>query len=115
MTFIGWLVAVKVFAAGSKSSALASVTVPLALPPVIKTLPLASKVAVCSARGLVIAFGSKVNVLVAGSKISALDRFAVSLNPPVIKTVPFGRSVMVKSTRAAFMLLMVVKVRADGL
>ncbi len=73
------LVAVKVFVAGSKSSALASVVALLELPPVIKTFPLARRVAACTARAVAIEAVRSVKEFVAGSKSSALERKVVSL------------------------------------
>ena len=97
----------KEFVVGWKISAVPTVVKVVALltesPPAISTVPSCRRVAVCSERGLVMALGSKVKELSAGSKISADAREVVSLKPPAINTVPFESRVAVKSTRGSCM------------
>ena len=69
--FITPLVAVNLFVAGSKISAVADIAAVKA-PPVMRTLPLAKATAACPARVVVIENVRSVNELLDGSKSSAL-------------------------------------------
>src|SRR6266852_177771 len=92
--FIAPLVAVKLFVAGSKVSAVASVAAVMP-PPVMRTLPLDKDTAAWPERTVVMEAARSVNELVDGSKSSALesDEFEfgmIVLYPPATKTFPFG-------------------------
>src|SRR5215472_11556466 len=83
-------------------------------PPVIKTFPVFSRVAVCPSRGRVIE-PVALNVLVDGSYSSALERavaresFPLGVYPPAIRTFPSGSKVAVCPARA----VIIVPVRAN--
>jgi hypothetical protein len=77
---------------GSYSSADAKAPEPSAEPPVIRTLPFASKIAVCDARAIDID-PVGLNKPVVGSYSSADTR--EGLPPPVIRTLPFASKVAV--------------------
>src|SRR5436190_130797 len=103
----------KVLAVGSYSSAVLK-TVKLLLeeplpPPVMRTLPLGSRVARWEERGDVIVAVRAVKVLAAASYSSAVLRSEeLLLKPPVRSTWPFGSRVAVCSSRA----VVIVAVRA---
>jgi hypothetical protein len=86
--------------AGSYSSADASqvVLIEPSVPPVIRTLPLASKVAVCPTRAVDMD-PVELNELVAGSYSSA-DSKPKPPRPPVIRTLPLASKVAVWQHRA---------------
>jgi hypothetical protein len=109
-------VAAKVPVAGSYNSALAKTEAPgfkEELPPVIKTLPLGRRVAVCDDLPMVIA-PVAAKVPVAGSYNSALERGESELAlPPAIKTLPFVSKVAVCPLRSVIILPVEVNVPGD--
>ena len=87
-------VAVNVPAAGSYSSALASIAAAVARPPAMSTFPLGNNVAVCPYLPAVM-LPVAVNVPVAGSYSSALARACHLPSPPAMSTFPLGNNVAV--------------------